>query len=67
MVVLDHNQATPSDPEAMPLFGIVTDGKATHTFNANQVCKTAAWATRYVGSKGQFGPWSAVTTATIAA
>ena len=67
MAVLEHGAAIPADPETMPLFGIGTDGRATQTFAPTQVCKTAAWAVRYVGSKGQLGRWSAVVTATIAA
>ncbi len=60
-----HRSTT--DPEALPFLTMATKPSVTAEYRAADGGKTAVSMLRWVSTRGEKGPWSEVTTATVAA
>ncbi len=60
-VVLAAGAPAPTDPAAMPLLATDTKPPYRADLNADDIGKTAYYAMRWVNTRGQPGPWSAIT------
>jgi hypothetical protein len=65
--VVGHGETAPTDVEQLDFAGVSTTTKIVREFDGADQCKTAYWAFRYLNTRGEAGPWSAITPATIAA
>jgi hypothetical protein len=65
--VVAQGEAAPTDVEQMEFAGVTTTTKVVREFDGADVGKTAYWAFRWISPRGEAGPWSAITSATIAA
>ncbi|MCE2652073.1 MAG: hypothetical protein LW650_00780 [Planctomycetaceae bacterium] len=59
--------APPTDPERFAYLLSTTRPSFRTTFGPDDVGKTAVYLTRWVNTRGEVGPWSEVTAATVAA
>lgn len=55
----------PVSPAATPYYGLVTKNPVAIDFEAGDVGKTAFYYARWLNTKGQPGPWSALMQATV--
>ena len=65
--LVEPNDPTPMNPETMQFVTLATNGEATTTFPQSAAGKTAVYCLRWVGPRGNVGPWSETATATVAA
>lgn len=63
----DADQPTPTDPNALSFLTMTTRPSFRAEFKAGDGGKTAVYMTRWVNTRGEKGPWSEITTATVAA
>jgi hypothetical protein len=57
----------PTDPAALTFLTMTTKPSFRAEFKAGEGGKTAVYMARWVNTRGEKGPWSDVTTATVAA
>ena len=67
MKIVAHGEPVPTDVDQLPLIGVSTTTRITRTFDGADQSKTALWAFRWISTRGEAGPWSGITAATIAA
>lgn len=65
--IVGHGQPAPTDVAQLDFAGISTTTKVVRSFDGADQCKTAYWAFRWINTRGEAGPWSAIAAATIAA
>lgn len=65
--LIDAGQPTPTDPNALSFLTLTTRPTVRTDFRAADGGKTAVYMLRWVNTRGEKGPWSEVTTATVAA
>lgn len=65
--LIDAGQPTPTDPSALSFLALTTRPTLRTTFRTADGGKTAVYMLRWVNTRGEKGPWSEVTTATVAA
>ena len=65
--LVDAGQPTPTDPNALSFLTMTTRPSFRAEFKAGDGGKTAVYMTRWVNTRGEKGPWSEITTATVAA
>ena len=66
--VVAHGGPAPVGAEAMPFSGSFTAAsKIVRGYGPEDACKTAYYAARWTGAKGQVGPWGPVFAVTIPA
>lgn len=65
--LVDAGQPAPTDPAAFAFLAMATGGGVTAEYRAADGGKTAVYMLRWVSTRGEKGPWSEVTTATVAA
>jgi hypothetical protein len=69
LVLIDDASAfnAPTDPAALTFLTMTTKASVRAEFKAGEGGKTAVSMARRVRTRGEKGPWSEVTTATVAA
>ena len=65
--LVDADAPTPTDPAALTFLTMTTKPSFRAEFKAGEGGKTAVYMARWVNTRGEKGPWSEVTTATVAA
>jgi hypothetical protein len=65
--LVDADQPAPTDPAALTFLTMTTNPSFRAEFKAGEGGKTAVYMARWVNTRGEKGPWSDVTTATVAA
>ncbi len=65
--LVDADQPAPTDPAALTFLTMTTRPSFRAEFKAGEGGKTAVYMARWVSTRGEKGPWSEVTTATVAA
>jgi hypothetical protein len=60
-------QPAPTDPAALTFLTMTTRPSFRAEFKAGEGGKTAVYMARWVNTRGEKGPWSEITTATVAA
>ncbi|MGD9791158.1 MAG: hypothetical protein AB7Q00_08960 [Phycisphaerales bacterium] len=65
--LVDAGQPAPTDPAALAFLTMATKPSVTAEYRAADGGKTAVYMLRWVSTRGEKGPWSDVTTATVAA
>ena len=65
--LVDADQPTPTDPAALTFLTMTTKPSFRAEFKAGEGGKTAVYMARWVNTRGEKGPWSEITTATVAA
>ena len=65
--LVDADQPAPTDPAALTFLTMTTRPSFRAEFKAGEGGKTAVYMARWVNTRGEKGPWSEVTTATVAA
>ena len=65
--LVDADQPTPTDPNALSFLTMTTRPSFRAEFKAGDGGKTAVYMTRWFNTRGEKGPWSEITTATVAA
>lgn len=65
--LVDPGQPAPSDPEALSFVTVATNGVVTTDYPSTAGGKTAVYMLRWMGPRGQVGPWSEAVNATVAA
>ena len=65
--LVDADQPTPTDPNSLSFLTMTTRPSFRAEFMAGDGGKTAVYMTRWVNTRGEKGPWSEITTATVAA
>lgn len=65
--LIDAGQPAPTDPNALSFLTMTTRPTLRTDFRAADGGKTAVYMLRWVNTRGEKGPWSEVTTATVAA
>ena len=65
--LVDADQPAPTDPTALTFLTMTTKPSFRAEFKAGEGGKTAVYMARWVNTRGEKGPWSEVTTATVAA
>ena len=60
-------QPAPTDPAALTFLTMTTKPSFRAEFKAGEGGKTAVYMARWINTRGEKGPWSEVTTATVAA
>ena len=65
--LIDAGQPAPTDPNALSFLTMTTRPTLRTDFRAADGGKTAVYMLRWVNTRGEKGPWSDVTTATVAA
>ncbi len=65
--LVDADQPAPTDPAALTFLTMTTKPSFRAEFKAGEGGKTAVYMARWVNTRGEKGPWSEVTTATVAA
>jgi hypothetical protein len=65
--LVDADQSAPTDPKALSFLTLTTRPAHVTDFPAAGGDKTAVYILRWVSTRGEKGPWSEVTTATVAA
>lgn len=65
--LVDADAPTPTDPAALTFLTMTTKPSFRAEFKAGEGGKTAVYMARWVSTQGEKGPWSEVTTATVAA
>jgi hypothetical protein len=71
VILVDADQPAPTDPARVPssftFLTMTTRPSFRAEFKAGDAGKTAVDMARWVNTRGEKGPWSEVTTATVAA
>jgi hypothetical protein len=69
LVLIDEASAfnAPTDPAALTFLTMTTRPSFRAEFKAGEGGKTAVYMARWVNTRGEKGPWSEITTATVAA
>jgi len=65
--LVDADSPAPTDPAALTFLTMTTRPSFRAEFKAGEGGKTAVYMARWVNTRGEKGPWSEVTTATVAA
>jgi hypothetical protein len=65
--LVDADQPAPTDPAALTFLTMTTRPSFRAEFKAGEGGKTAVYMARWVNTRGEKGPWSEITTATVAA
>jgi hypothetical protein len=65
--LVDADTPAPSDPAALTFLTMTTRPSFRAEFKAGEGGKTAVSMARWVNTRGEKGPWSEITTATVAA
>lgn len=65
--LVDADTPAPTDPAALTFLTMTTKPSFRAEFKAGEGGKTAVYMARWVNTRGEKGPWSEVTTATVAA
>jgi hypothetical protein len=65
--LIDAGSPVPTDPAALSFLTLTTRPTLRTDFRAADGGKTAVYMLRWVNTRGEKGPWSEVTTATVAA
>ena len=65
--LVDADSPAPTDPAALTFLTMTTKPSFRAEFKAGEGGKTAVYMARWVNTRGEKGPWSDVTTATVAA
>lgn len=65
--LVDAGTPAPTDPAALGFLTMATKPSIRADFSAGDGGKTAVYMLRWVNTQGEKGPWSEVTTATVAA
>ncbi len=65
--LIDAGQPAPTDPSVLSFLTMTTRPMLRTDFRAADGGKTAVYMLRWVNTRGEKGPWSDVTTATVAA
>ena len=65
--LIDAGQPAPTDPSVLSFLTMTTRPTLRTDFRAADGGKTAVYMLRWVNTRGEKGPWSEVTTATVAA
>jgi hypothetical protein len=65
--LVDADQPAPTDPAALTFLTMTTKPSFRAEFKAGEGGKTAVYMARWVNTRGEKGPWSEITTATVAA
>ena len=65
--LVDADSPAPTDPAALTFLTMTTKPSLRAEFNAGEGGKTAVYMARWVNTRGEKGPWSEITTATVAA
>jgi hypothetical protein len=65
--LVDADQPAPTDPAALTFLTMTTRPSFRAEFKAGEGGKTAVYMARWINTRGEKGPWSEVTTATVAA
>ena len=65
--LVDADQREPTDPAALTFLTMTTKPSFRAEFKAGEGGKTAVYMARWVNTRGEKGPWSEITTATVAA
>lgn len=65
--LVDAGAPAPTDPAALAFLTMATKPSITAEYRAADGGKTAVYMLRWVNTRGEKGPWSDVTTATVAA
>jgi hypothetical protein len=65
--LVDAGQPVPTDPNALSFLTLTTRPTLRTDFRAADGGKTAVYMLRWINTRGEKGPWSEVTTATVAA
>jgi hypothetical protein len=65
--LVDADSPAPTDPAALTFLTMTTKPSFRAEFKAGEGGKTAVYMARWVNTRGEKGPWSEITTATVAA
>ena len=65
--LVDAGAPAPTDPAALTFLTMTTKPSFRAEFKAGEGGKTAVYMARWVNTRGEKGPWSEITTATVAA
>jgi hypothetical protein len=65
--LVDADSPAPTDPAALTFLTMTTRPSFRAEFKAGEGGKTAVYMARWVNTRGEKGPWSEITTATVAA
>lgn len=65
--LVDADQPAPTDPAALSFLTMTTKPSLRAEFKSGDGGKTAVYMSRWVNTRGEKGPWSEITTATVAA
>jgi hypothetical protein len=65
--LVDADASAPTDPAALTFLTMTTKPSFRADFKAGEGGKTAVYMARWVNTRGEKGPWSEITTATVAA
>jgi hypothetical protein len=65
--LVDAESPAPTDPAALTFLTMTTKPSFRAEFKAGEGGKTAVYMARWVNTRGEKGPWSEITTATVAA
>ena len=65
--LVDVDQPAPTDPAALAFLTMTTKPRFHAEFKAGEGGKTAVSMARWVNTRGEKGPWSEISTATVAA
>ena len=65
--LVDADAPAPTDPAALTFLTMTTKPSFRAEFKAGEGGKTAVYMARWINTRGEKGPWSEVTTATVAA
>ncbi len=65
--ILAPSSPAPTDPAALAFLTMATKPSIAAEYRAADGGKTAVYMLRWVSTRGEKGPWSEVTTATVAA
>ena len=65
--LVDADAPAPTDPAALTFLTMTTKPSFRAEFKAGEGGKTAVYMARWVNTRGEKGPWSEITTATVAA
>jgi hypothetical protein len=65
--LVEPGEPAPTDPAALSFLTMATKPTIRADFRAGDGGKTAVYMARWVNTRGEKGPWSEITTATVAA
>jgi hypothetical protein len=65
--LVDADSPAPTDPAALTFLTMTTRPSFRADFKPGEGGKTAVYMARWINTRGEKGPWSEITTATVAA